>query len=491
MSLFHTPQPNPPDRAQFSQTAVLHDLEQLRASLHSEIGKFDQIELAEALQSEYAKLAVLIQRTERRVLQIQPPMAGPRQTQRLGELSNLVCSLRVSMAALLQNKPNLSLARQIRLDVEQELVRHEQGFPPTRFLINRFLYVWHSPSTPLKVIFGLICSFWVIFGGLFSLAILLYAIYAAGTANAELKQYKEVKQQEVALTKEMLRQESLNKQILAIKENKFTEEKLAKSTTEDPITASRLNELRKQLDQVNQKVQTLMQLQAEQRPQRAPAELTEVQQVLANFSDIGISKNLSQMLWVAAAGTLGSIVSILIRVIDEFHDKEYRDRLTPFFIGFFKPAIGASFGLLFLAFVNSGVVSTPLLATGKTANGTAAATPGNDTNNSAAFFLFATAFVVGFSERLAKDTITRLDGTTPKADGTVTPSPTPTSSRIVVIRPKRYITLHPLRTVGLEHRRLEQHSLKQHGLDAAPEQRSLTEGNPETPPPGQLPPADG
>jgi hypothetical protein len=428
--------------AQFNQGAVLQDLAHLRSRLHRDISKFDQVEIQETLQSEYAKFAVLIQRAERLVLR-----THARRIQKFGELSNLVCSLHVAITSLGQQKPNLSLARQIRLDVEQEIVRHEHRFPLNRFLINRFLYVWHSPSTPLKVIYGLACAFVIIFGSLFSLAILQFAIHAAGVANAELKDYKSVKTREVALNQELFRQEQVGKQILGIEERKFKQ-----SAQEDPIAAARLSELRKQLGHITEKIDDLQQLQATQKPQRPPAELSPIQKLLANVADVGVSSTLSQILWVAAAGTLGSIVSILIRVIEEFHDKDYRDRLTPFFIGFFKPAIGASFGILFLAFIKSGVVSTPLLIDSKSmANPSSQTVPAASPERQSAFLMFAIAFVVGFSERLAKDTITRLDGTSPKV---ADPGPASDKPRIVIIRPKQYVAInavHPKRSESGQH----------------------------------------
>jgi hypothetical protein len=432
-----TPPATPPvaPLAQFSQSAVLEDLRRLRNDLHGEIQKYDVVDVDERLQSEYANLAVLIQRVERLVLQTKA-----RQHQKRGELGNLISSLRVASDSLAQKQPNIALARHIRLDVEQEVVRYEQWFPVSRFMINRFLYVWHSPSTPLKVIYGLICSFVLIFGGLMFFAVVQSAIYAAGTARAEITDYKEAKTREVALNKAIFQQQQFTQKILVIEERNFS-----KPNGGNPIAAAELMELRKQLAQVNKKIQDLQLLQADQKPQRPPADLTPVQQVLANFADLGISRTLSQLLWVAAAGTLGSIVSILIRVIEEFHDKDYRDRLTPFFIGFFKPVIGASFGILFLAFVNSGVVSTPLFPVGS-----GPATPSLDTrsetrndNQQSVFFLFAVAFVVGFSERLAKDTITRLDGTLPKADAAAPSLPAAAAPRVVIIRPKRYVAVYP------------------------------------------------
>lgn len=419
--------------ARFNQGAVLEDLANLRNRLNVDIGRFDKIEIQDVLQAEYAKLAVLIQRVERLVLR-----TSARRLQKLGELNNLVCSLHVSMTSLGQQKPNLTLARQIRLDVEQAVVRNEHKFPPSRFLINQFLYVWHSPSTPLKVIYGLIYSFVLVFGSLFSLAILQFAIHAAGVANAELKDYKSAKTREIALNQSLFQQEQVNKQILKIQERQFSQP--AKG---DPVAAAQLGDLRQQLSRISGKIESLQQLQATQKPQRPPADLSPVQKFLANVADIGVSQTLSHVLWVAAAGTLGSIVSILIRVVEEFHDKDYRDRLTPFFIGFFKPVIGASFGILFLAFIKSGVVSTPLILENKPTGPEATQTlPASAPEHQAAFLLFAIAFVVGFSERLAKDTITRLDGTASKAADPVPVSPD--KPRIVIIRPKQYIALRPV-----------------------------------------------
>ena len=109
-----------------------------------------------------------------------------------------------------------------------------------------------------------------------------------------------------------------------------------------------------------------------------------------------------------AGGTLGSIISILIR-IEDFRDHKYDDKITPFLIGAVKPIIGGSFGLLFLAFINSKILLNPEVI------------KFTDDVDQKKSVIFAVAFIVGFSERLAKDTIS-------KAEDILSSSPTTTDS---------------------------------------------------------------
>lgn len=121
---------------------------------------------------------------------------------------------------------------------------------------------------------------------------------------------------------------------------------------------------------------------------------------------------ITQSLWVILAGTLGSVVSILIR-IDEFHNKPYRDPLTPFLLGALKPFIGASFAIFFYALLSSELVIILPVESNANQPRTSVNQPStsNEINSKKTFFIFAVAFIVGFSERLAKDTINRMEGT--------------------------------------------------------------------------------
>ena len=102
------------------------------------------------------------------------------------------------------------------------------------------------------------------------------------------------------------------------------------------------------------------------------------------------------LLLSAIAGSTGSVVSILTR-IDQYQNEKYRDTLLPVFIGGFKPMIGAFFGILVFALVNSTLLPITI-----TKDETKPATKW--------FALLSLSFVVGFSERFAKDIVSQTEG---------------------------------------------------------------------------------
>ncbi|WP_100898202.1 hypothetical protein [Nostoc flagelliforme] len=114
---------------------------------------------------------------------------------------------------------------------------------------------------------------------------------------------------------------------------------------------------------------------------------------------------LLQLSLAIAAGTLGSIISILIR-IEEFQKKKYSDPLTPFLVGAFKPMIGGAFAVLFLALINSGIILMFINPSVFKLNPTTNQQSSQDQQRS---LIFVIAFVVGFSERLAKDFIGKAE----------------------------------------------------------------------------------
>lgn len=99
---------------------------------------------------------------------------------------------------------------------------------------------------------------------------------------------------------------------------------------------------------------------------------------------------------VGSAGALGSIISILTR-IEEYQNKDYDDSILPIAIGACKPLIGASFGILLFT-ISCSTISPLQIAQ----NATQQSTRG--------FTFFSLAFIVGFSERFAKDIISRTEG---------------------------------------------------------------------------------
>ena len=119
---------------------------------------------------------------------------------------------------------------------------------------------------------------------------------------------------------------------------------------------------------------------------------------------------------VSVAGTLGSIISILIR-IEDFQDKKYWNRATPFLIGAFKPIIGASFAIFFFTLISSELIQIPGINTDfEVANESLSSEQRQVLSqidmvdeSKEEFFIFAIAFLVGFSERLATDAISKME----------------------------------------------------------------------------------
>ncbi len=105
----------------------------------------------------------------------------------------------------------------------------------------------------------------------------------------------------------------------------------------------------------------------------------------------GVSLSLSELLGVAAAGALGAIVSVVRRVDSDSFSLDYEvGRLCLVGLGMLRPFMGAVFGLALYAAVISGfldVFAVPQDATPQL------------------FFLLAIAFLAGFSERFAEDTL--------------------------------------------------------------------------------------
>ena len=97
------------------------------------------------------------------------------------------------------------------------------------------------------------------------------------------------------------------------------------------------------------------------------------------------------------AGSTGSIISILSRVA-EYNTSQYEDKydasFLPIFIGLFKPIIGGAFGILVFAAMNTSLLDDFL----------------NQARTDAKWFtVISVTFVVGFSERLAKDMIGQME----------------------------------------------------------------------------------
>ena len=101
----------------------------------------------------------------------------------------------------------------------------------------------------------------------------------------------------------------------------------------------------------------------------------------------------------AMAGATGSVVSIVLR-LDQYRNPKYKETLLPVFVGAFKPAIGAFFGIFVFALISSALL--PI---------TVSKDETKPINRWLAFL--AISFVVGFSERLANDVVSKAEQIVP------------------------------------------------------------------------------
>ena len=96
---------------------------------------------------------------------------------------------------------------------------------------------------------------------------------------------------------------------------------------------------------------------------------------------------------VISSGSLGSIISIFVR-IDEFDREDinnYNDPSVPILIGLFRPLIGASFSLFAFSLVSTGIIPLDRLVEEPAQN---------SAQSPKIFFYISISFVAGFSERL-------------------------------------------------------------------------------------------
>ncbi len=143
--------------------------------------------------------------------------------------------------------------------------------------------------------------------------------------------------------------------------------------------------------------------QKSSRPDNANDNRQVSQEVLNN--NINPNKHLVYSTLIASmAGVLGSIASILLRIID-FRDQKYEDPLLPFFIGLLKPLIGLIFGIFICALINSNtIIKIDFLIQ---QDGKSSTLIENLIRQD--LFIFCCAFLVGFSERFASDLLKKTE----------------------------------------------------------------------------------
>ena len=137
------------------------------------------------------------------------------------------------------------------------------------------------------------------------------------------------------------------------------------------------------------------------------------------LQDPELLKHSRRIAIAAFAGALGSIMSILIR-LDQVDEKNVKN---PFVVGALKPVIGAVFGVVIFMVLTTNVIdfmpanfrlhdqtAGSLSASGAdVGNLSAGQDPLGDLDSQELYKIFLVAFIAGFSERLAGDTLRSVD----------------------------------------------------------------------------------
>lgn len=341
--------------------------------IRSFINKHDNELVDQDLQEEISRLVVLLQKIEKLVIK-----TGLTKTKsvkkRLCELNILIEFLQLALESLFQKVPNRELAKRIRIDIERVVTKYER--PITGVFINRFMDLYRSQSIPLRIVAGLAFSSSVATAFILASLLAFYLRPASEIDRQISKQELLVNNLREAIVQEKLRDSTLNQE-----QPPVSEESTENLTTLAVQLGLRLDDPRL----IDLKTQTNVLTVLKQQQDLAQADSNLILLTILVFS----------------SGTLGSVVSILIR-IHQFDTKEseftnYTDPLLPIFMGAFKPIIGSAFGLLFFALINSGIITVQSIS--------------DRTGRNREFFFCAIAFIVGFSERLASDVIRRAEDT--------------------------------------------------------------------------------
>jgi uncharacterized protein YutE (UPF0331/DUF86 family) len=366
----------------------LEKINNFKKELLSNFQKLNDKKLSKESQEELSRLVVLLHKVEKLIWKTFPGntwwekipniFTPDRRKLLVKEFSVLVDFIQIAIESLFQEVPNVELAKRIRIDIERVVRNYEH--PRFGVVINRFMDAQRSPSVPLKVISGLIAAL-VINGFLTSFVLSAYIYVKLTSENSALIARIKTEIQETTTALNKIDENAIDLPTGKDSKNKknsgdSVNNKFPTATAEGIGKSLLTPDVIQQNNKLNKLQDLLAYLQKQQEPEQK------------------IVETMLHIVLVILAGTLGSIVSILIR-IEGFQDKRYVDPLVPFFIGAFKPIIGASFGVLFFALISSGIVTIQSIEV---------------ESNKKVFIIFSIAFVVGFSERLAKDAIDRAEG---------------------------------------------------------------------------------
>ncbi|MBW4522935.1 MAG: hypothetical protein KME16_25125 [Scytolyngbya sp. HA4215-MV1] len=140
-------------------------------------------------------------------------------------------------------------------------------------------------------------------------------------------------------------------------------------------------------------------VQRQSAPQNSLVSQQDGNDTIVKMSEYDFEEASALLILSAMAGATGSVVSIMLR-LDQYRNSKYRETLLPVFVGAFKPAIGAFFGIFVFALISSTLLPITISK--------------NETKPINRWLAFlAISFVVGFSERLANDVISKAEQIVP------------------------------------------------------------------------------
>ncbi|MBW4665420.1 MAG: hypothetical protein KME01_14675 [Chroococcus sp. CMT-3BRIN-NPC107] len=301
------------------------------------------------------------------------------------ELEALVDIQKLALRSLLKENPDLPFANYITSHIERIINKYEFCCGVS-FFVNQFTYAKHTKSVPLKVFYGLITALLMV-NVPFTLPISLVYLHRDYTSMAD-EDLKELNSKIQSVDRDIEKTENRIIELISQGTNPL---QLPTRGLQERIPIADISGQRSDVQIQSQNLSIL--LNSYRQKQKALREGLDVQRVELELEQGSINTILYVILAITA-GTLGSVVSILTR-IEDFQDRKYKDRLMPFFIGAFKPVIGAAFGVFLLAIFSSDIIVL---------NPTS-----NKNESSKRYLIFTLAFVAGFSERLAKDIILRTE----------------------------------------------------------------------------------
>ncbi len=380
----------------------------------------DEIDKQTQIGEENANLVILSQRIEKLKIENSLPnetshAISKQKNSTLEILKSLEAPLTLAKDAIAQENPNIILTNRTRVKLDMEVLKHEYKIPGISFFVytffrcpaNWFNNVKYSRSTSRKVIAGLMASFITSIGVTifvsFGFVVFMWAKRNLIGLEANNKELIKIESR----IDDVIKSIDKNDREIGIAQKKpgVAESNLALgANSNQPIdpTLALLHEKKRLEDEKEM-------LSKEKRSTELEIKAIKEELIL----DQNRLRLFTNLIWVTSAGIIGSIISIMTR-IEDFSNKKYNDPVIPFLIGAFKPIIGGGLGIFILFLVSSdfitikGITDTTTSVPKVEKSATISATEDGFFSKKLGFVL-AVSFLIGFSERLAKDVLSKAE----------------------------------------------------------------------------------